>query len=139
MFKDGDALGALETLTPASAQQQIEAVALRVHILLANTKQLDPWSGNSLPIHLIDAWLGLSTGGRVAQQAYYVYDQLAQNSGMAGSKSLVSVLIGKADVLPIHAKYAEADKVLADAAFLDPSNPHVLSNRAALAGHLSSG
>ncbi|KAK0543740.1 hypothetical protein OC845_005973 [Tilletia horrida] len=35
MFKDGDALGALETLAPASAQQKIENVALRVYILLS--------------------------------------------------------------------------------------------------------
>ncbi|KAK0544291.1 hypothetical protein OC846_004660 [Tilletia horrida] len=84
-------------------------------------------------------WLGLSTGGRAAQQAYYVYDELAPNPGMAGSENLVSVLIGKAEALAIRAKYAEVDKVLADAASLDLSNPHVLANRAALAGNLSSG
>ncbi|KAK0549016.1 hypothetical protein OC846_004239 [Tilletia horrida] len=148
MFKDGDALGALETLAPASAQQQIEAVALSVHILLSihrpdlaqrEYEAARSWADDSLLIQLIEAWLGLSTGGRAAQQAYYVYDELAQNPGMAGSKNLVSVLIGKAAALAIQAKYAEADKVLADAATLDPSSPHVLANRAALAGHLSSG
>ncbi|KAK0530395.1 hypothetical protein OC834_003327 [Tilletia horrida] len=143
-FKDDDALGALETLS--AAQNQIECVALSVHILLSihrpdlAKQQYDAargWADDSLLIQLIEAWLGLSTGGRAAQQAYYVYDELAQNPSLAGSKNLVSVLVGKAAALAVQGKYAEADKVLADAAALDPQNAHVLANRAALAGHLS--
>ncbi|KAE8232202.1 hypothetical protein CF326_g2765 [Tilletia indica] len=144
MFKDGDALGALETLS--GAQNQIESVALSVHILLSihrpdlAQKQYEDaraWADDSLLIQLIEAWLGLSTGGRAAQQAYYVYDELAQNPSLAGSKNLVTVLTGKAAALAVQAKYAEADKILADAASLDPQNAHVLANRAALAAHLS--
>ncbi|KAK0542613.1 hypothetical protein OC846_006685, partial [Tilletia horrida] len=125
MFKDVDALGALETLAPG----------------LGSAKDRSPrsWADDSLLIQLIEAWLRLSTGGRAAQQAYYVYEELAQHPGMAESKNLISVLIGTAAALAIHPKYAEADKVLADAASLDPSNAHVLANRASLAGRLSSG
>ncbi|KAL9940183.1 hypothetical protein V8E36_000888 [Tilletia maclaganii] len=144
MFKDGDALGALETLSAAS--RQIESVALSVHILLSihrpdlaqqQYEAARSWADDSLLIQLIEAWLGLTTGGRAAQQAYYVYDELAQNPSLSGSKNLVSVLVGKAAALAVQAKYAEADKVLADAAALDSQNAHVLANRAALAGHIS--
>lgn len=67
---------------------------------------------------LIEAYIGLYSGGRPAQQAYYVYDELAQNPAQAGKPSSVGVLTGKAVAHMVAGNRAEAEKVLAEAAEL---------------------
>lgn len=61
---------------------------------------------------IIEAWLGLSNGGRPAQQAFYVYDELSQNPAHAGTKNVVSTITGKAAALAALGKYEEAKKTL---------------------------
>jgi len=61
---------------------------------------------------VIEAWIGLSSGGRPAQQAFYVYDELSQNPAHAGTQNVVSTINGKAASLAALGKFDEAKKVL---------------------------
>ncbi|PWN94403.1 hypothetical protein FA10DRAFT_274336 [Acaromyces ingoldii] len=143
MMRDDDPVGALETLGMGTASsKEIESVALGVHILLSiNRPDLAQkeytaartWADDALLIQLIEAYIGLYSGGRPAQQAYYVYDELAQNPAQAGKPSSVGVLTGKAVAHMVAGNRAEAEKVLAEAAELDPDNADVVANQAVLA------
>ena len=70
---------------------------------------------SSIFSQLIEAYLGIYSGGRAAQQAYYVYDELAQNPSQAGQPSSVPSLTGKAVARMVSGEYAEADTVLTEA------------------------
>lgn len=102
----------------------IYSIALGVHILLsidrADVAQKEyaaarTWADDSLLIQLIEAYLGIHSGGRAAQQAYYVYDELAQNPSEAGKVSSVPSLIGKAVAKAVSGEHAEASTVLTEA------------------------
>lgn len=146
LYLDGDAEEALNTLGVASSasSKEIECVALGVHILLA-IHRLDlaekeylaarAWADDSLLIQLIEAWIGLAKGGRATQQAFYVYDELAQNPSAAGTVNAVPSLIGKATALAANADWQGAKKQLDDAAALDPSNAQILANRVVVETH----
>ncbi|PWN53060.1 hypothetical protein IE53DRAFT_384496 [Violaceomyces palustris] len=147
MFIDGDSEGALETLGVGDGtSREIECVALGVHILLSiNRPDLAQkeylaartWAEDSLLIQLIEAWLGLAKGGRASQQAYYVYDELAQNPSNSGSANIVNSMVGKAIAMASNGDYKGAKKELEEAGKLDPRNAHVLANKAALANHFT--
>lgn len=66
-------------------------------------------------VQLIEAWLGLAGGGRSSQQAYYVYDELAQNPAHASQPSTVQVLVGKAAAQMVLGNYKEANQTLEQA------------------------
>ncbi|CBQ70765.1 related to coatomer epsilon subunit [Sporisorium reilianum SRZ2] len=151
LFLDGDAEEALNTLGvgsgSSSSSKEIECVALGVHMLLS-IHRLDlaekeylaarAWADDSLLIQLIEAWIGLAKGGRATQQAFYVYDELAQNPSAAGTPNAVPSLIGKATALAANGDWQGAKKQLDDAAALDPSNAHILANRAVVETHTAS-
>lgn len=148
LFLDGDAEEALNTLsvTGKGASNEIECVALGVHILLS-IHRLDlaeqeylaarTWAEDSLLIQLIEAWIGLANGGRATQQAFYVYDELAQNPSAAGTVNSVQSLVGKATALAANADWSAANKQLDDALSLDPDNANVLANKAVVATHIA--
>ena len=146
LFLDRDPEEALSTLsvTGAGGSQELECVALGVHILLS-IHRLDlaekeylaarTWADDSLLIQLIEAWIGLAKGGRSTQQAFYVYDELAQNPSAARTKNAVPSMIGKATALVANGDVEGAEKQLDEALKLDGENAEVLANKAALAAH----
>lgn len=147
LFLDGDAEEALNTLsvTGTGGSQELECVALGVHILLS-IHRLDlaekeylaarAWAEDSLLIQLIEAWIGLAKGGRSTQQAFYVYDELAQNPSAAGTVNAVPSIIGKATALAANADYVGAGKQLDEALKLDGNNGEILANKAVVAAHV---
>ncbi|EPQ28423.1 uncharacterized protein PFL1_04250 [Pseudozyma flocculosa PF-1] len=145
LFLEGDSEEALETLGVGSgSSRELECVALGVHILLS-IHRLDlaekeylaarAWADDSLLIQLIEAWLGLAQGGRSTQQAFYVYDELAQNPSAAGTHKSVVSLVGKATALAANGDVEGAKKQLDEAQQLDPENAEILANKAALAAY----
>ncbi|PWN42946.1 hypothetical protein IE81DRAFT_346933 [Ceraceosorus guamensis] len=148
MALDDDPIGALETLGIGTASsREIECIALGVHILLSQHRAdlaekeyqaARTWADDSLLIQLIEAYIGLHTGGRSAQQAYYVYDELAQNPEHAGKDASVNPLVGKGVAQLVLGQRNEATQVLADAEKLDPNNVDMLANSAVLASYSAS-
>lgn len=150
MVQDGDPLGALDVLSAGSVGEggDLELVALRIHILLSINRtdlaqqlftEARSWAEDSLLIQLVEAWIGLARGGRAAQQAYYVYDEMATAPTAATSEpsDQATVLAAKAASQMALSQWGEAEATLNQAKILDPSNANVLANVAILAPHLS--
>lgn len=142
-FSSGNALAALETLdvTGSGSSRELECIALGVHILLsihrvdlAEKEYLAArkWGDDSLLVQFMEGWIGLVQGGRTTQQAYYVYDELSQSSNVVNTPNMVPTLIGKAVAQAAQGHHREALAHVHEAAALDPTNPLVLSNAAAL-------
>ncbi|KND89568.1 Coatomer subunit epsilon [Tolypocladium ophioglossoides CBS 100239] len=80
-------------------QASLEAVALIVQIQLQQNRTdlavkevaaARRWAQDSLLVNLAEAWVGLRVGGDKYQQAFYVYEELAQAPSTASIRSLVS-------------------------------------------------
>lgn len=150
MVQDGDPLGALDILGTNSASEptDLEAIALRIHILLSIHRtdlaqqlfnQARTWADDSLLIQLVEAWIGLVQGGRAAQQAYYVYDEMATAPSAPGSKpsDQATLLAAKAASQMALSQWKDAQATLSQATSLDPTNSDALANAAILQPHLS--
>ncbi|CAG8554551.1 11403_t:CDS:2, partial [Racocetra fulgida] len=69
------------------------------------------WAEDAMLAQLIEAWVGLRTGGDKYQEAYYIYEEIAQSP----SSNTVKVLNGQA-VCNIHlGRYPEAESLLLEA------------------------
>ncbi|WFD02607.1 hypothetical protein MOBT1_001288 [Malassezia obtusa] len=141
-YSSGNPAQALETLgiTGSGGSQELECVALGVHILLAIHRvdlaekeylAVRQWGDDSLLVQFMEAWIGLVRGGRSTQQAYYVYDELSQSSLVINTPNMVPTLIGKAVANAALSDSAAALANANEAAVLDPSNPSVVGNQAA--------
>jgi coatomer protein complex subunit epsilon len=128
LARENDPVGALEVLDVGNGtSKELECIALGVHILLS-INRLDAaqkeynaaraWADDSLLIQLIEAHIGIYEGGRAAQQAYYVYDELAQNPAHAGQASISTSLTGKAVARMVSSEYQEAASTLTEASRL---------------------
>lgn len=123
-----------EALTLLSKHQgSLEAVALVVQIRLSQNRtdlalkevlNAKRWAQDSLLVNLAESWVGLRIGGEKYQQAYYVYEELAQ----APSTSTPSALIGQA-VAELHlGRLPEAEVALQQALEKDPKHADALAN-----------
>ncbi|WFD21768.1 hypothetical protein MEQU1_000424 [Malassezia equina] len=144
LYESGDKEKALETLqvTGQGGNTQLECVALGVHILLtmhrvdlAEAEYLAARhiSDDSLLVQYMEAWIGMVRGGRATQQAYYVYDEMSQNTTIAHTAHQVPALVGKTVAQAAQAHTTDASSTLNEAAQLDAVNPLVSANQAVLA------
>ncbi|GBB86454.1 hypothetical protein RclHR1_12890009 [Rhizophagus clarus] len=113
--------------------KNLECVALIIQIYLkldrldlakrelASTKT---WAEDAMLAQLIEAWVGLRTGGDKYQEAYYIYEEIAQSP----SSNTVKILNGQA-VCNIHlGKHAEAETLLLEALNKSNDDPDTLVN-----------
>ncbi|PWW78259.1 hypothetical protein C7212DRAFT_323439 [Tuber magnatum] len=123
-----------EALTLLSKHQgNLEAVALVVQIRLSQNRtdlalkevlNAKRWAQDSLLVNLAESWVGLRIGGERYQQAYYVYEELAQ----APSTSTPRALIGQA-VSELHlGRLPEAEVALQQALEKNPTHGDALAN-----------
>jgi len=144
LYESGDNEKALFTLqvTGKGGSTELECIALGVHILLtmhrvdlAETEYLAARKigDDSLLVQYMEAWIGLVRGGRATQQAYYVYDEMSQNTTIAHTAHQVPALVGKAVAQAAQAHTAEGNATLDDAVQLDAAYPLVGANQAVLA------
>ncbi|RHZ87962.1 hypothetical protein Glove_27g11 [Diversispora epigaea] len=113
--------------------KNLECVALIIQIYL-QLDRLDfakrelaatkTWAEDAMLAQLIEAWVGLKTGGDKYQEAYYIYEEIAQSP----ISNTVKVLNGQA-VCKIHlGKYLEAESLLLEALNKDNDDPDTLVN-----------
>ena len=141
LYEHGDAQKALETLgvTGAGGSTELECIALGVHILLA-IHRIDlaekeyllaqQQNDDSILVQYMEAWIGLVRGGRATQQAYYVYDEMSQNSMIAQTPNMAPSLVGKAVAQAAQDHLSNASGTLHEALALDPANTLALANQA---------
>ncbi|CAJ0911459.1 12113_t:CDS:2, partial [Entrophospora sp. SA101] len=88
---------------------------------LASTKT---WAEDAMLAQLIEAWVGLKTGGDKYQEAYYIYEEIAQSP----SSNTVKILNSQA-VCNIHlGRYPEAESLLLEALNKNNDDPDTLVN-----------
>ncbi|EOD43290.1 putative coatomer subunit epsilon protein [Neofusicoccum parvum UCRNP2] len=117
----------------AKHQGSLDAVALIVQIHLQQNRadlaakeaqQARKWAQDSLLVNIAESWVGLREGGEKYQQAFYVFEELAQ----APASQAVQSLVGQA-ISELHlGRYPEAEAALQQAIGLDPKSADVLAN-----------
>ena len=85
---------------------------------------------DSILVQYMEAWIGLVRGGRATQQAYYVYDEMSQNSMIAQTPNMAPSLVGKAVAQAAQDHLSNASGTLHEALALDPANTLALANQA---------
>jgi coatomer protein complex subunit epsilon len=111
----------------------LEAVALitqihlqqnRTDLALKEVKAARSWAQDSLLVNLAESWVGLRLGGDKYQQAFYVYEELAQ----APSTSSILTLVSQA-VCELHlGRVEEAQGALEQALQKDPKFTEAIAN-----------
>jgi len=118
-------------------QGNLEAVALIVQIHLEQNRtdlaikevqQARRWAQDSLLVNLAESWVGLRVGGEKYQQAFYVFEELAQAPSTSSIESLVAQAVAE-----IHlGRLEEAEAALEQAFAKEPENAEVLANKVVL-------
>ncbi|KAL7896592.1 coatomer subunit epsilon [Trichoderma sp. SZMC 28014] len=114
-------------------QGSLDAVALIVQIHLQQNRTdlalkevtaARRWAQDSLLVNLAEAWVGVRVGGEKYQQAFYVYEELAQGSSTFSVPSLIAQA-----VCEIHlGRLEEAQSALQQAVEKDPKNAEGIAN-----------
>ncbi|CAG8591551.1 4111_t:CDS:2 [Paraglomus brasilianum] len=90
------------------------------------------WAEDATLAQLMEAWVGLRTGGDKYQEAYYIYEEIAQSP----SSNTVKILNGQA-IANIHlGRYPEAESLLLDALNKNNDDPDTLVNLIVVSGFL---
>ncbi|KAK7397846.1 hypothetical protein QQX98_012780 [Neonectria punicea] len=114
-------------------QGSLDAVALiaqihlqqnRTDLALKEVTGARRWAQDSLLVNLAESWVGLRVGGEKYQQAFYVFEELAQ----APSTSSVRTLVSQA-VCELHlGRTEEAQAALEQALEKDPKHADAIAN-----------
>ncbi|CZT11133.1 probable coatomer epsilon subunit [Rhynchosporium agropyri] len=111
----------------------LEAVALIVQIHLEQNRTdlavkevaaARRWAQDSLLVNLAESWVGLRVGGEKYQQAFYVFEELAQAPSTSSNQSLISQAVAE-----IHlGRLEEAEAALKQALAKDPKDTEAIAN-----------
>ncbi|KAI6783515.1 Coatomer subunit epsilon-like protein [Emericellopsis cladophorae] len=119
-------------------QGSLDAVALIVQIQIAQNRTdlalkevtgARRWAQDSLLVNLAESWVGLRVGGEKYQQAFYVFEELAQAPATSSAWSLVSQAVCELHL----GRTEEAQAALEQALQKDPENSAAFSNLLVLA------
>ncbi|KAK7529613.1 coatomer epsilon subunit-domain-containing protein [Phyllosticta citribraziliensis] len=121
----------------ARHQGSLDAVALivqihlqqnRLDLAVKETQQARKWAQDSLLVNIAESWVGLREGGEKYQQAFYVYEELAQAPASQAAQSLVGQAVSELHL----GRLPEAEAALQQALSLEPANPDALANTVVL-------
>ncbi|KAL2139793.1 hypothetical protein VTI28DRAFT_4678 [Corynascus sepedonium] len=102
-------------------QGSLDAVALIVQIYLQQNRNdlavkevaaARRWAQDSLLVNLAESWVGLRLGGEKYQQAFYVFEELAQAPATSSVRSLVSQAVAELHLGRIEEAQAALDQAL---------------------------
>ncbi|TVY17920.1 Coatomer subunit epsilon-1 [Lachnellula arida] len=118
-------------------QGNLEAVALivqihlqqnRTNLAIKEVQAARRWAQDSLLVNLAESWVGMRVGGEKYQQAFYVFEELAQAASTSSIQSLVSQAVAE-----IHlGRLEEAEAALQQALAKDPKSAEVIANSVVL-------
>ncbi|AEO62439.1 uncharacterized protein THITE_2106599 [Thermothielavioides terrestris NRRL 8126] len=129
------AVGRSEEALALLAQHQgsLDAVALIVQIHLQQNRNdlavkevaaARRWAQDSLLVNLAEAWVGLRLGGEKYQQAFYVFEELAQAPATSSVRTLVSQAVAELHL----GRTEEAQAALEQALKKEPENADAIAN-----------
>lgn len=116
----------------------LEAVALIVQIHLAQNRNdlalkevtsARRWAQDSLLVNLAESWVGIRLGGEKYQQAFYVFEELAQAPSTSSVRSLVAQAVAELHL----GRTEEAESALEQAIKTEPDFADAIANLLVLA------
>ncbi|KAK7932371.1 coatomer epsilon subunit-domain-containing protein [Apiospora marii] len=103
---------------------QIHLMQNRTDLALKEVKSARSWAQDSLLVNLAESWVGVRMGGDRYQQAFYVFEELAQ----APSTSSIITLVSQS-VCELHlGRVEEAQAALEQAVQKDPKYAEAIAN-----------
>lgn len=119
-------------------QGSLDAVAMATQIHLAQNRtdlaakearSARAFAQDALLVNLAESWIGLREGGDAKyQQAFYVFEELAQAPGSSAATSLIAQAVSELHL----ARYPEAEQALQQALDAEPENVVALANAVVL-------
>ncbi|KAK0515966.1 hypothetical protein JMJ35_002000 [Cladonia borealis] len=114
-------------------QGSLEAIALTVQIhlqqnrtdlALKEVQAARKWAQDSLLVNIAESWVGLRLGGERYQQAFYVFEEMAQVPSTSATKSLVGQAVAELHL----GRLPEAEAALQQALQKDPKDVEAIAN-----------
>jgi tetratricopeptide (TPR) repeat protein len=104
---------------------QIHLQQNRTDLALKEVQAARRWAQDSLLINIAESWVGIRVGGEKYQQAFYVFEEMAQAPASTAPLSLVSQAVAE-----IHlGRYEEAEEALKQAVDKDPEDADAIANQ----------
>ncbi|KAI8356862.1 coatomer epsilon subunit-domain-containing protein [Mortierella sp. GBAus27b] len=132
---------ALTVLLPHNNHLESVAVVVQVYLQMnrldlakKEVEACKSWAEDAMLAQLMEAWVGLRTGGGDRyQNAYYIYEEIATSSTSPTVKSLVGEAVCNIQM----GQYPEAEGILQEALAKDPTNTDAIVNQIVLSTLLS--
>lgn len=112
------------SLDAVSLIVQIHLQQNRTDLALKEVTAARRWAQDSLLVNLAESWVGLRVGGEKYQQAFYVYEELAQAPSTSSVRSLVSQAVCELHL----GRTEEAQAALDQALEKDTNNADAIAN-----------
>ncbi|KAF4967491.1 hypothetical protein FSARC_4955 [Fusarium sarcochroum] len=116
------------SLDAVSLIVQIHLQQNRTDLALKEVSAARRWAQDSLLVNLAESWVGLRVGGEKYQQAFYVFEELAQAPSTSSVRSLVSQAVCELHL----GRTEEAQAALDQALEKDANNADAIANQLVL-------
>ncbi|KAI5204042.1 hypothetical protein E4T38_04915 [Aureobasidium subglaciale] len=117
------------SLDAVAMSTQIHLSQNRTDLATKEAKSARSFAQDALLVNLAESWIGLREGGDAKyQQAFYVFEELAQAPGSSAVTSLIAQAVSELHL----ARYPEAETALQQALDIDSDNVVALANAVVL-------
>ncbi|KAG0378981.1 MAG: coatomer epsilon subunit-domain-containing protein [Linnemannia gamsii] len=131
----------LSVLLPHNNHLESVAVVVQIYLQMnrldlarKEVEACKSWAEDAMLAQLMEAWVGLRTGGGDKyQNAYYIYEEIATSSTSPTVKSLIGEAVCNIQM----GHYPEAESILQEALSRDPTNTDAIVNQIVLSTLLS--
>ncbi|KAF9549321.1 hypothetical protein EC957_004235 [Mortierella hygrophila] len=132
---------ALTVLLPHNNHLESVAVVVQIYLQMnrldlarKEVEACKSWAEDAMLAQLMEAWVGLRTGGGDKyQNAYYIYEEIATSSTSPTVKSLIGEAVCNIQM----GRFPEAEGILQEALSREPSNTDAIVNQIVLSTLLS--
>ena len=103
---------------------QIHLQQNRTDLALKEVQAARRWAQDSLLVNIAESWVGMRVGGEKYQQAFYVFEEMAQAPATSATKSLVGQAVAELHL----GRLPEAEAALQQAVQRDANDSDAIAN-----------